>query len=205
LDFGSFSNRIRSRFVSRNPKPAEYSEENRSKVFLVHGRNIMAKKAMIEFLNSINIEVLEWTAIIAATQNPNAFLHEIIRKGFELAQAVVVLMTPDDIGNLREELCSESEDLDEVESRHRARQNVIYEAGLALGFEYRRTVLVELGVMKLPSDLSGMHTVRMNNSEEKRKELADKLQITQCIVDLTGNDWKKAGDFNQALKLPARK
>ena len=115
LDFGSFSNWIRSRFVSRNPKPAEYSEENRSKVFLVHGRNIMAKKAMIEFLNSINIEVLEWTAIIAATQNPNAFLHEIIRKGFELAQAVVVLMTPDDIGNLREELCSESEDLDEVE------------------------------------------------------------------------------------------
>ena len=76
---------------------------------------------------------------------------------------------------------------------------------MALGFEYRRTVLVELGVMKLPSDLSGMHTVRMNNSEEKRKELADKLQITQCIVDLTGNDWKKAGDFNQALKLPARK
>jgi predicted nucleotide-binding protein len=199
LDFNSFTEWIKEKYVSRRPKATTFDVKNKNKVFLVHGRNLKAKKAMIDFLESIKIEVLDWDQIIRATRNPNPYLLEIIQKGFELAQAVVVIMTPDDSGKLRKELCSNNENIDEKKLRYRPRQNVAYEAGMALGLNPRRTVLVELGTMKLPSDLSGMHTVRMNDTIEKREELASKLRITQCILDMTGEEWKNAGEFDQAI------
>lgn len=199
VDFNAFVERISQRFVPRRPRTKAVDENIRSKVFLVHGRDNEAEKAMKDFLNSIEIEVLEWNHIISATGNPNAFILDIIEKGFELAQAIVVLMTPDDKGMLREKLWKKNEHNEETELKYRPRQNVVCEAGMALGIQPRRTVLVELGRMILPSDLTGMHTVRMNNSEEKRRELASKLQVAQCIIDITGDDWLEAGNFENSI------
>jgi hypothetical protein len=51
------------------------------------------------------------------------------------------------------------------------------------------------------SDILGRHTVRLNNTAEKRQELAQRLQSAGCPVDLTGTNWHKAGDFNHAIEL----
>jgi hypothetical protein len=36
----------------------------------------------------------------------------------------------------------------------------------------------------------------MDNSSQKRQELAERLKMAGCKVDLTGIDWHKSGDFS---------
>ena len=62
-----------------------------------------------------------------------------------------------------------------------------------------RTVIVELGRMRPVSDLAGIHTLRMNDTEEKRRELAERLRDAQCDVQLEGTAWKTAGSFDKAI------
>jgi len=71
---------------------------------------------------------------------------------------------------------------------------------MAMMFAEHNTVLVELGRLRPISDILGRHVVRMNNTPERRKELAQRLGTAGCSVDLTGNDWLDAGDFDAALE-----
>lgn len=59
----------------------------------------------------------------------------------------------------------------------------------------RRTILVELGQIRLPSDIGGIFTVRLDNSKEKREDLIRRLRISGCSIHLEGVEWEKAGNF----------
>jgi predicted nucleotide-binding protein len=98
---------------------------------------------------------------------------------FDAAQTVVVLLTPDDIAYLRRQYASGDDDPETVPSAQ-ARPNVLFEAGMAMGRDPRRTVLVELGQLRPFSDVVGRHAVRLNGSAERRKELAQRLQTAGC-------------------------
>ena len=113
---------------------------------------------------------------------------------FDAAQAIVVLLTPDDVAYLRSEYASGDED-PETTPLAQARPNVLFEAGMAMGRDPKRTVLVELGQLRPFSDVVGRHAVRINRSPERRKELAQRLETAGCAVNLTGDDWLSAGDF----------
>jgi len=176
-------------------------EEARSKVFVVHGRNRAAKDAMYEFLFSVGLEPLDWDDLIEETGNPSPYIWDILETGFRIAQAFVVLMTPDDKARLREELCREGVSIEESTLTYQPRQNVLFEAGMAMFGHRRRTILVELGDMHLLSDIEGIHTVRLNNSEERRRGLGMRLRLAGCSVNLTGNEWLRAGDFNEAINF----
>jgi hypothetical protein len=68
--------------------------------------------------------------------------------------------------------------------------------------------MVEVGRVKPFSDTYGRHMVRMNDSFEKRQELATKLRNAGCEVDTGGTDWVKAGDFTDPearISRPKRK
>jgi CAP12/Pycsar effector protein, TIR domain len=123
---------------------------------------------------------------------------EILDRLFDLARAVVVLMTPDDEARLRSPFVRERDPPHERELTPQARPNVIFEAGWAFGRYPDQTVLVELvelGPLRPLSDLAGLHVVKLDNSEAARRELALKLQAAGCPVDLDGSAWQKAGDF----------
>src|SRR5205807_9387690 len=45
-------------------------------------------------------------------------------------------------------------------------------------------------------DVAGKHIVHLDNSTEKRQELANRLLDAGCHVRLTGTDWHTAGDLN---------
>ncbi len=118
-----------------------------------------------------------------------------------MAQAIVVLMTPDDEARLQKYFIKEDDPIHERELTPQPKQNVLFEAGMAMGRSENRTILVELGNLRPFSDVYGRHVIRLDNSPEKRKELAQRIQNVGCPVDLSGNHWFTAGgDFNQIIK-----
>jgi predicted nucleotide-binding protein len=176
------------------------NEVDAKTVFVVHGRNSAARKAMFEFLRAIGLHPLEWEEIVDATGKASPYIGEVLEKGFQMAKAVVVLMTPDDEARLRKQFHVIGDPPHEVTLNAQPRPNVLIEAGMALSLHPDRTVIVELGHLRPASDLLGLHVVRMSNSSQQRQVLARRLGTAGCEINLSGTDWHTAGDFNSALE-----
>jgi predicted nucleotide-binding protein len=169
-------------------------------VFVIHGRNIDARESMYDFLRSLDLHPLTFDEAILATGKVAPYIGEILDAAFSLAQTVVVLMTPDDQGCLREEFRKEDDPDWETTVTPQARLNVIFEAGLAMGGKFRnRTILVELGQLRQLSDLGGRHILKLNNSRAKRNDLLNRLRVAGCQINATGN-WQNAGDFESVIE-----
>jgi predicted nucleotide-binding protein len=165
-------------------------------VFVVHGRNIAVRNAMFQFLRAIGLRPREWSQAVEDTGKASPYIGEVLEAAFSRAQAVVVLMTPDDEARLRAPYHSEQDPPYEKDLTPQARPNVLFEAGMAMGRAPDRTVLVEVGNVRPFSDIAGRHVVRLNNSSERRQELAQRLSRAGCDVDLAGIDWHREGDFS---------
>jgi len=168
-------------------------------VFVVHGRNLALRDAMFSFLRALGLHPLEWTEALLATGKTTPYIGEILDKAFDIAQALVVLFSPDDEARLREPYRSPDDPPHEVNLTAQARPNVLFEAGMAMGRFPERTILVEVGNLRPFSDLGGRHVVRLNNSTQRRQELALRLQAAGCPIRLSGTDWQSTGNFDAAL------
>ena len=168
-------------------------------VFVVHGRNEKAREAIFAFLRAIGLHPLEWSEAVQSAGKASPYTGEILDAAFSKAHAVVVLFTPDDEARLREPFRKKSDPSHETELTGQARPNVLFEAGMAMGRYPDRTVLVELGNLRPFSDLGGRHTIRLDNSSQRRQDLAQRLQAASCPVNLTGTDWYTTGDFEVAV------
>lgn len=173
---------------------APHSEDTR-KVFVVHGRNEALRKSMFDFLRAIGLTPLEWPQAVEATGHGTPYTGQILDNAFAIVQAVVVLMSPDDEVRLSKEFQLESDPDFEKTLTGQARPNVLFEAGMAMGRDASRTILVEIGHLRPFSDVVGRHVLRMNNSPKRRQELADRLRTAGCAVDLSGTDWHETGSF----------
>ena len=171
------------------------------KVFVIHGRNDAAREAMFAFLRAIGLHPLEWSEVVLATGDTSPYIGEILDTALSETHAVVALFTPDDEARLREPFRKEDDHSHETELTGQARPNVLFEAGMAMGFNQSSTILVELGNLRPFSDVVGRHTIRINNSSQRRQELAQRLQAAGCPVNLAGTDWHTAGDFESALAM----
>jgi predicted nucleotide-binding protein len=172
-------------------------------VFVVHGRNDAARRAIYVFLRSIGLAPIEWSQALAMTGQASPYIGNVLDVALNAAQAVIVLLTPDEVAALRTEYAN-GEDDPEVTPGAQSRPNVLFEAGLALGRAPDRTVVAELGKVRPFSDIAGRHVVRLSNSVASRQELATRLQTAGCSVDLTGTDWHSAGDFSAPPPLTMR-
>jgi predicted nucleotide-binding protein len=169
-------------------------------VFVVHGRNLEVRSSLFRFLRSIGLSPLEWSQAIRETGKASPFIGEILDAAFSKAQAVVVLMTPDDVAQLRESLRSPHDPPHESQLTGQARPNVLFEAGMAMGRNPDRTIIVELGTLRPFSDIGGRHVLKLSNATQDRQELAQRLETAGCPVNLTGRDWHTEGDFNLKLE-----
>jgi predicted nucleotide-binding protein len=169
------------------------------KVFVVHGRNEAARRALFSFLRALKLEPLEWSEAIALTGVGAPYVGQILDKAFAKVWAVVVLLTGDDYAGLQTPFVGPSDGSDEIGPTPQARPNVLFEAGMALGRHADRTILVELEKLRPFSDVGGRHVIRLDNSPEKRKALAQRLETCGCKVVLSGDDWLKEGDFDRAI------
>jgi predicted nucleotide-binding protein len=111
---------------------------------------------------------------VALTGKGAPYIGEILDAAFAAAQAIVVLMTPDEIAYLRTDYAN-GEDDPELTPSAQARPNVLFEAGMALGRCPDRTILVEFGKVRPFSDVGGRHALRLDGGAESRKNLAERL------------------------------
>ena len=103
----------------------------------------MVHDAMLEFLRAIGLQPVEWLDAVRLTGNPSPYVGEVLDVAFIHAQGVVVLLTRDEITYLRPRFASAPDEPDLRPSW--ARPNVLFEAGMAMGRQSDRTVLVEFG------------------------------------------------------------
>ena len=156
-----------------------------NQVFVVHGRDQAAKDAIFTFLRTISVKPMEWNSVLAMSRKAAPFIGEILEKAFAKARAIVVLLTPDDLAQLRSDLLKPNDKPYERTLTGQARPNVLFEAGMAFATHPDQTVLVQLGSLREFSDVAGRHVVHMTNTFEKRQELATKLKNAGC--DRNGN------------------
>jgi predicted nucleotide-binding protein len=168
-------------------------------VWVVHGRNEAARKSMYEFLRAIGLDPREWSQAVVETAEGSPYVGEVIERAFSKAQAIVAMMTPDDEARLRQQFLKADDPEYERKLSGQPRQNVLFEAGMAFGHDSKRTILVELGKLRLFSDIFGRHVIRLDNSIKRRQEFADRLKSVGCAVRLDGTDWHDAGDFEQPV------
>jgi len=179
-------------------------DDRRRRVFVVHGRNEAARSSIFVFLRSIGLAPIEWSQAMSMTGEASPHIGRVLDIALDAAQAVVVLLTPDEFVALRPEYVSSDEDPD-VATGVQARPNVLFEAGMAMGRDASRTVLVQLGEHRAFSDIAGRHILRLTNSLEHRQSLAGKLANAGCSVDLSGTDWHRDGDFTPPMPAAGTK
>ena len=150
---------------------------------------------MFNFLRALGLNPVEWSQAIQATQKASPYIGEILDIAFGQAQAIIVMFSGDDDARLREEFLRQNDQPYEKKLTPQPRPNVIFEAGMAMGRNEDRTILVQVGELRPISDIAGRHITRLDNSSQKRQELVTKLQGASCEVNTSGTDWLSVGDF----------
>jgi len=199
LNSGKYIEVTRTRLQEDVERPHQELSENPKAVYIVHGRNMKVYDSLVTFLSSIGLQPQEFAKAVIDTGKTNPYVGEVLDAAFAKAQAIVVLMTPDDEAQLREPYRKEDDPPHETKLTPQPRQNVLFEAGIAMGRSEKRTVIVELGALRPFSDIGGRHVVRLNNTAEKRKELAYRLRTAGCPIDLSGDYWLRGGDFEGSV------
>jgi predicted nucleotide-binding protein len=155
------------------------------RIFVVHGRNTHLRDEVARFLEALGLSTITWNDAIQATRQSAPFIIDIVSAGMTAAQAVVVLLTPDEDASLRPEFGAESGAL--------PRPNVLVEAGMAMAFGRNKTILVQVGEVRPWSDFHGIQSARLDQ-EGGRANLRTCLENAGCIVKLD-EDWERCGNF----------
>lgn len=145
--------------------------KDEKKIFVVHGRDDAAREAVARFLEELELEPI----ILDEKSNRG---RTIIQKFEDYADAkfAVVLLTPDDLGALKDRLDDDPEP--------RARQNVIFELGFFIGKLNRsRVCTLVKGDVKMPSDYKGIgHTV-LDDADGWKMKLFKELEEAGFDID----------------------
>ncbi|WP_285507926.1 nucleotide-binding protein [Actinokineospora sp. NBRC 105648] len=178
--------------------------DDRKRVFLIHGRDRKTAVAMKAFLRALGLRIVEWDHAVSRTGTPNPYVGDVVGEGLSMADAAVVLLTPDEIVVLREDLQNDDDGPVERTAQGQGRPNVYYEAGIADALGRQRTVLVEVGRVKRFSDVAGRLIVRFDGSPGKRKTLTERLKSAGLDVDTSGSDWLNDGNFAEGIEESAQ-
>jgi hypothetical protein len=74
-------------------------------IFVVHGRDAKLRDAMYEFLGALGLKAQEWGHAIRAARGKggNPYVNDAVAKIMEQAQAIVVMLSPDDEVKLKDQ------------------------------------------------------------------------------------------------------
>lgn len=145
------------------------------RVFVVQGRDQNAADQVLHFLRGVHLIPLEWEEVKDACEL-HATTMDIVRKGLEMAKVIVVVLSGDDLAMLQTTL---QKDEDSEQERHptpQPRQNVLLEAGMALGMAREQTVLVRTNKLREISDLNGINWITMKGTEDARLGFTNALK-----------------------------
>jgi predicted nucleotide-binding protein len=166
-------------------------------VFVIHGRDKTVRRIMFEFLRSLDLRPQEWEPLVAATGSTLPTLSEVVTTALSAgrAQAVVAVLTPDDIVSLHPALRESDDPADEITPVMQPRPNVLIELGIALGASRHRTIIVEFGRLRRIADLNGLNVIRFDGSQTAIGKLVERLKLAGCAVADKGSDWRDTDRF----------
>jgi predicted nucleotide-binding protein len=164
-------------------------------VFVVRGRDKAAYDALAALLVALDLRIVTWDDASRGVGAGTPHTLDIVRSGIEMSDAVVVLMTPDDLGQVKPEYGLAGDDPREARASGQARQNVVFEAGWAMALNQNGVVLVRVGEVRKLSDIEGLNYVQLTNDISARRNLAGRLRNCGLAVDDSGEAWRTAGVF----------
>lgn len=167
----------------------------RRRVFLVHGRDIRTRDALAELLRAFDLKIIDWDEASRLTGVTTPYTADVVAAGMDASDGVVVLMTPDDLAQIRPEFRAESDGDGEMRPVGQPRMNVIFEAGMALARDRERVVIVQVGVLRAMSDIAGLNVIQLNNDVESRRQLGRRLQVAGLSVEMDHDRWRTTGTF----------
>ena len=158
--------------VSAPLQPDATRIEAARRVFVVHGHDDAAKEAVARFVDRLGLHAV----ILHEQANRGRTIIEKVENHGQGVSYVVVLLTPDDEGRPTGEPGS---------ALPRVRQNVVFEFGFFVGALGRdRVCALHKGDIDLPSDLSGILWVPMDDQGAWQLSLARELKEAGLSVDL---------------------
>jgi predicted nucleotide-binding protein len=164
-------------------------------VFVVHGRDGVLAKSFFDLLRAVDLRPLEWERLVRPTGTVAPYLGDVVRNAPHLAQANLVLLSPDDIVELHPDLCRSNDHPYERARAGQARPNVIFELGLAYMAYPERTVIVEVGQLRPIADLAGLNVIRFDGSAIAIRKVISRLTQAGCPADTSGEDWLDTSRF----------
>jgi predicted nucleotide-binding protein len=169
-------------------------------IFVVKGRSNEAISALEEMLRTLDLKIIDWEEAVEREGSPNPYVGDVVFTGLKMADAVLVILTPDDLVLLRPDLLDKNDGHIEQTLQGQARPNVIYEAGIADAYGRNRTVIVAIGPVKSFSDIEGRNIVRYDSSPKQRKVLVERLRRAGLEPNIVGTDWLEAGDVRASIE-----
>jgi predicted nucleotide-binding protein len=181
------------------PIANEIPHDKSRKVVVIHGRDSTIRENMFQFLRSLELSPIEWGTAVQSTGCGAPYTGEVVDALFSNAQAIVVILTPDEHVELKPELQSEDH---ADNSGWQPRPNVYIETGMALARDEAHTILVQIGFIRQASDLIGRNHIHFDGSPTHRHDLAERLRTAGCAISTSGSDWLRVGNFEISPQVP---
>lgn len=172
-------------------------------VFVICGRNDEIRQSVFDFLRSIDLEPIDESEVVSRAGV--SYRGDVLDAAFRLAQAVVAVLTGDDLARLLPNFCKSGDELYDTRLTPQARPTVLFKAGMALARDPKRTIFVQVGEVRPFDDVEGRYIVQLDNTPEKRQTLAALLEKVGCQTNTKGNDWYKTGHFHVTPPTLARR
>jgi len=182
---------------TNDPLPQNTPSQKTQNVVVVHGRDRAIRDSMFDLLRALALNPVEWNEGGRRTARGSPYNGEVVDALFEDAQAVVVILSPDEHVALRRDLQGDDQRDNDC---WQPRPNVFLEAGMALSRNEARTILVEIGSVRIPSDLHGRNLIKLDDSAAKRHSLVQRLSSIGCNPKTTGDDWLRVGHFSMRVR-----
>jgi predicted nucleotide-binding protein len=164
-------------------------------VFVVLGQDSDAVQTVFALLREVELVPRDFADARRLTKHPMPYVGQVLDTAFETAQAVLVLFTPDERVELKDRLRNASLP---IVVEFQPRPNVLIEAGIALTTHPDRTVVLEMGNVRSPSDLAGRHVVRWKeDSPAERQLLLERLEDAGCQPVRNGTRWMNVGKVDR--------
>jgi predicted nucleotide-binding protein len=184
------------------PEQTSADRDRARRVFVIHGRDLQARDAVWSFIRSLDLLPVEFREVERLSASAAPLIPDTVTSIFPYAQAVVALLTPDDVVSLHPELAADSDPDYEKRPVCQSRPNVFFEIGMAFGVKPNETIIVQLGNVRPFSDIVGRSVLRLDRGEaEVLVEFKERLRKAGCPVRDQGTDWIRPDRFTRLTAL----